>query len=62
MEQVWQCACCGHENETIIDRTAGERQEFVEDCTICCRPNVITLRYNRITEGYDMEIYVEDRG
>ena len=62
MEQVWYCACCGQPNETYIERTAGDRQELVEPCAVCCRANVLTLRYNDLTEGYDIDIYLEDRG
>ncbi|RME21057.1 MAG: CPXCG motif-containing cysteine-rich protein [Candidatus Zixiibacteriota bacterium] len=62
MKQVWYCACCGQANDTCIDTTAGEQQEFIEDCSVCCRPNVLTLKYNQYTEGYDIDIYLEDRG
>jgi len=24
-----------------LDLSAGARQEYVEDCPVCCRPNVI---------------------
>jgi hypothetical protein len=39
----WRCAACGQANETLIDLSAGYDQEYVEDCAICCRPNLITL-------------------
>jgi hypothetical protein len=26
-----------------VDPSGGERQTFTEDCTVCCRPNLITL-------------------
>lgn len=26
-----------------IDLTAGAEQEYVEDCPVCCRPNVIRV-------------------
>ena len=37
------CAFCGEENEVFVDTSAGRRQTFTEDCTVCCRPNLITL-------------------
>jgi len=40
---VWYCAGCGEENQTIFDISAGFRQEFVEDCAVCCRPNVLRI-------------------
>ncbi|MEK7728053.1 MAG: CPXCG motif-containing cysteine-rich protein [candidate division KSB1 bacterium] len=39
----WFCAACGQPNETLIDLSAGFEQEYVEDCAVCCRPNLITL-------------------
>lgn len=26
-----------------IDPSAGEHQRYVEDCPVCCRPNLITV-------------------
>lgn len=39
----WLCAACGRRNETLADLGGGYKQQYVEDCAICCRPNVITL-------------------
>jgi hypothetical protein len=39
----WFCARCGEANETEIDLSAGYNQEYVEDCAVCCRPNLITV-------------------
>lgn len=45
METTYFCAYCGEENDLDVDPTAGMRQEYVEDCQVCCRPNrlLITL-------------------
>jgi len=40
---TYGCAFCGEENEVTVDPSAGRRQTFTEDCTVCCRPNLITL-------------------
>ncbi len=40
---TYSCAFCGEENELVVDASAGGRQTFTEDCTVCCRPNLITL-------------------
>jgi hypothetical protein len=32
---------CGEEIVVPIDLAAGAEQEYVEDCPICCRPNVV---------------------
>lgn len=39
----WECSTCGEMSQVLYDPSAGYRQEFVEDCSVCCRPNVITL-------------------
>ncbi|MBI1379832.1 MAG: CPXCG motif-containing cysteine-rich protein [Planctomycetaceae bacterium] len=38
---------CGHCGETIVvpvDLSGGERQDYVEDCPVCCSPNLLHLR------------------
>ena len=35
------CPYCGEEIVTPVDPSQGERQEYVEDCPVCCRANVI---------------------
>ena len=53
----WACAMCGEVNETMFDPSGGMKQRFVEDCSICCHPNVITIRIDPATSG--IEIYNE---
>ena len=38
------CPYCGEQNEIFIDQTAGNSQEFYEDCEICCRPSLVKIR------------------
>lgn len=40
------CAFCGEPNETEVDLSAGRRQTYVEDCQVCCRPNVLSVRFD----------------
>jgi len=40
---TYSCAFCGEDNEVFEDPSGGSRQTFTEDCTVCCRPNLITL-------------------
>ena len=40
-EASYTCDSCGEEIVVPIDLSAGTRQKYVEDCPICCRPNVI---------------------
>jgi hypothetical protein len=37
------CASCGAENEILVDPSAGPHQSYVEDCSVCCRPQVLTV-------------------
>jgi hypothetical protein len=47
MESVtYHCAFCGEENDVLVDPSGGSRQTFTEDCTVCCRPNLITLAFD----------------
>ena len=40
-EGSYVCDSCGEEIVIPIDVSAGQHQEYVEDCPICCCPNVI---------------------
>ena len=40
---TYSCAFCGEDNEVFVDPSGSRRQVFTEDCTVCCRPNLITL-------------------
>ncbi len=37
------CAVCFEEIETVVDTSQGVDQEYIEDCSICCRPNVLRV-------------------
>ena len=38
------CSFCGEENELFVEPEAGEEQTMTEDCSVCCRPNVLRIR------------------
>lgn len=40
-EASYVCPSCGEEIVIPLDWSAGEHQEYVEDCPVCCRANVI---------------------
>jgi hypothetical protein len=40
---VWTCQYCGVENTVWVDLTIEGKQDFIEDCRICCRPNRIII-------------------
>jgi hypothetical protein len=37
------CPYCGERIELLIDLSV-DHQEYVEDCSVCCRPMVITVQ------------------
>ncbi len=47
-EASYVCDSCGETIVVPIDPSAGQSQEYVEDCPVCCRPNVIHVE---IDEG-----------
>jgi hypothetical protein len=53
------CPCCGEINEISLDPGSGSRQEYVEDCQVCCRPWQVSVTY--LPDG-SAEVLVEDQG
>lgn len=52
MEAGFQCAACGEWNSTSVDESAGSRQSYVEDCQVCCKPNVLRIEYDRSAQEF----------
>jgi len=50
------CDACGEEIVVPVDPTGGEHQEYVEDCPVCCRPNVIHVDFD---EDGDVQVRAE---
>ena len=42
-ESSYVCESCGEEIVVPIDPSQGSSQEYVEDCPVCCVPNVISV-------------------
>ena len=42
----FQCAGCGEWNEIVVDESAGGRQHYVEDCQVCCKPNLLSVSWD----------------
>ncbi len=53
---VWTCQYCGVLNTVWLDLTLDRKQDFIEDCRICCRPNRII-----ITVDKEDNIFIESR-
>ena len=54
-EGSYLCGACGEEIVIPIDVSEGESQKFVEDCPVCCRPNVIHVELN----GRSVQVWAE---
>ncbi len=55
-EASYICDSCGEEIVLPIDLSAGSEQEYVEDCPVCCCPNVIHVE---IDEGGDVRAWAQ---
>ena len=49
-EGRYVCPTCGEEIVIPVDVTLGREQKYVEDCPVCCHPNVIHVEWE---EGWD---------
>ncbi len=43
---TYYCPHCGAPVEIMVDITGGPRQQYVEDCHVCCAPNVLTVVFD----------------
>ncbi len=50
-EAAYVCNSCGEEIVIPIDWSAGSSQEYVEDCPVCCHPNVIHVEIDEEGEA-----------
>lgn len=55
-EASYLCDSCGEEIVIPIDLSAGTAQEYVEDCPVCCHPNVIHVD---VDEGGEVRVWAE---
>lgn len=44
-EGMYLCPTCGEQIVIPLDPTGGSDQQYVEDCPVCCNPNVIHLEF-----------------
>jgi len=59
MQAGFQCAGCGEWNATDVDESAGRRQSYVEDCQVCCKPNILRARYDASTREFILTAELE---
>jgi len=46
VEASYSCGSCGEEIVVPVDPSGGMSQEYVEDCPVCCRANVIHVEFD----------------
>jgi len=55
-ESGYVCDSCGEEIVVPVDLSQGSYQRYVEDCPVCCHPNLISVE---IGEDGDVRIWSE---
>ena len=56
-EGAYVCPTCGETIVIPLDASAGADQEYVEDCPVCCNPNVIHVEH--VGEGEPPRVWAE---
>jgi hypothetical protein len=59
MASGFQCAGCSEWNETVVDPSAGMKQTYVEDCQVCCKPNVLKITWDVSAGEYSISAELE---
>lgn len=52
---IYTCAYCGEPNETFVDESGGAKQNYTEDCNVCCRPNVLRIAIDDVSGDVSIE-------
>jgi hypothetical protein len=50
-EASYTCDACGEQIVVPLDLSAGKSQQYVEDCPVCCRPNLIHVEVDEDGEA-----------
>lgn len=58
-EAGFQCAGCGEWNDIGVDDDGGSSQQYVQDCQVCCRPNLLKIAFDREIEEYIVSAVLE---
>ena len=44
---------------TTVDESDGSRQRYVEDCQVCCKPNVLRVSWDAGAEEFVVDAELE---
>ena len=56
-EGAYVCPTCGERIVVPIDLSQGDEQRYVEDCPVCCNPNVVHVEL--LGEGEPPRVWAE---
>jgi hypothetical protein len=59
VEAGFQCAGCGEWSSTTVDESAGRQQSYVEDCQVCCKPNMLHVQYDLSAQEFSITASLE---
>jgi len=59
MVSGYVCRGCGEWNETNVDESGGRRQRYVEDCQVCCKPNLLSIYWDNGNAEFVIEAELE---
>lgn len=45
-EHFFSCPCCGARISVVVD-CSQKRQDYIEDCEVCCRPLRLLIRCSK---------------
>jgi len=54
----YSCAYCGEINSTFVDPSQGKSQQYIEDCQVCCQPNLLNVYYDEWQQTFTIRAEV----
>lgn len=52
MTALYTCPHCGEQADTDPDVGSGLRQDYIEDCPVCCRPNRLSAVFEEDLDDF----------
>ena len=59
MDETFYCAFCFQANSIFVDPSGGSTQSYVEDCQVCCQPNVLFIAWDDDSECFHVDSHPE---
>ena len=55
MDEIFTCAFCFEPNSIFVDPSGGALQTYVEDCQVCCQPNLLKISWDDLNEAFHID-------